>query len=84
MASDPNPPKSTLQLSARPGEVLLRRRAVEARTGLGCTTIYGWMKSGKFPKSVSLGKTVVWPASVIDAWISEQIAKASDPDTPKD
>lgn len=74
MARDPNPRKSSAQLSVRPGEVLLRRRAVEARTGLGCTTIYGWMKSGRFPKSISLGKTVVWPASVIDAWIAEQIA----------
>ncbi|MBB5188920.1 prophage regulatory protein [Zhongshania antarctica] len=56
-------------------EALLRRKQIEARTGLARSTIYALMAEGKFPKPCRLvGRTVAWPASSIDKWIAERIA----------
>ncbi len=55
--------------------VILRRREVEARTGLGCSTIYDGVKAGTFPAPVQLGpKSVGWVESEINAWLSARIA----------
>lgn len=56
-------------------EALLRRKQVEARTGLTRSTIYALMAEGKFPKPVPLvGRTVAWTESSIDKWIAERIS----------
>ncbi|AKH67715.1 transcriptional regulator, AlpA family [Spongiibacter sp. IMCC21906] len=56
-------------------EALLRRKQVEARTGLTRSTIYALMAESKFPKPVPLvGRTVAWTQSSIDKWIAERIA----------
>lgn len=56
-------------------EVLLRRKQVEASTGLTRSTIYALMAEGKFPKPVPLvGRTVAWTSSSIDKWIAGRIA----------
>lgn len=58
---------------------ILRRKQVEARTGLARSTIYQYMKDGVFPKAVQLGpRAVGWVESDISAWISQRIA-AVDP-----
>ncbi|MEN8260866.1 MAG: AlpA family transcriptional regulator [Pseudomonadota bacterium] len=55
----------------------LRRRQVEARTGLSRSTIYERIKAGTFPSPVSLGaKAVGWIESEIDAWACAQVRKA--------
>ena len=54
--------------------VILRRREVEARTGLGCSTIYDAIKAGKFPAPIQLGpKSVGWVESEINAWLFARI-----------
>ncbi len=56
---------------------ILRRRQVEARTGLARSTIYDRIKAGTFPAPISLGeKAVGWIESEIDAWLNTQIAKS--------
>lgn len=58
-------------------ETLLRRKDVQARTGLSRSAIYALMSEGKFPKQISLtNRTVVWTSSSIDKWIAERIAAA--------
>lgn len=55
--------------------VILRRREVEARTGLGCSTIYDAIKAGTFPAPVQLGpKSVGWVESEINAWLAARVA----------
>jgi len=55
--------------------VILRRREVEARTGLGCSTIYDGIKAGTFPAPIQLGpKSVGWIQSEIDAWLATRVA----------
>lgn len=56
---------------------ILRRKQVEARTGLSRSTIYLRIARGEFPAPVSLGARIVgWPSDAIDAWIAERIAQS--------
>lgn len=55
--------------------VILRRRTVEARTGLSRSTIYLRMAQGTFPKSIPLGpRAIGWLESEIEAWLQAQVA----------
>ena len=48
---------------------LLRLPEVMERTGLGKSTIYAWMKIGKFPKNIKLAtKIAVWNEAEIEKW----------------
>ncbi len=56
---------------------VLRRRQVEARTGLPRSSLYVLIAEGRFPAPIHLTtKTVGWLEHEIDAWIAER-AKAS-------
>ncbi|MDR1647773.1 MAG: AlpA family phage regulatory protein [Zoogloeaceae bacterium] len=59
---------------------ILRRRQVEVRTGLSCSSIYDklnpkcrWYDS-TFPRPINLGpRAVGWLSGEIDAWIKSRI-----------
>ncbi len=54
---------------------ILRRPAVEARTGLSRSTIYAMMAEGTFPKPVRLGKRAVgWTESTISEWLESRVS----------
>ena len=54
-------------------ERILRRREVEARTGLSRSTLYAQMAEGAFPKPVRLGKRAVgWTESTISEWLESR------------
>ena len=65
---------------------ILRRKQVEARTGLSRSTIYAKLRRNPkrpsdydptFPVPVSIGaKAVGWIGSELDAWLSAQIQKS--------
>lgn len=56
---------------------ILRRKQVEARTGLARSTIYERIKAGTFPAPISLGeKAVGWIEAEVDAWLQSQICKS--------
>ena len=53
---------------------ILRRKQVEARTGLSRSTIYDRIKAGTFPAPISLGeKAVGWIESEVDAWLTARM-----------
>ena len=55
---------------------LLRRRDVEALTGLRCSTLYDLMAAGRFPKPVSIGpRAVAWVDTEIAEWQEARIAE---------
>ncbi|PWE33435.1 DNA-binding protein [Maritimibacter sp. 55A14] len=57
----------------------LRRRDVEALTGLSRSTIYDMMDRNEFPRPVRIGRrAVAWPQSAVDAWL------AARPETSRD
>jgi len=54
---------------------ILRRKQVQARIGLGRSTIYTKVAAGEFPAPVKLGgRAVGWLASEVEAWIAAQVA----------
>lgn len=54
---------------------ILRRKQVEARTGLSRSTIYDGVNAGTFPKPINLGRqSVGWVEAEIEQWIRERIA----------
>jgi len=65
---------------------ILRRKQVEARTGLSRSTIYARLRQNSkrpgeydptFPKPISIGaKAVGWIESELDAWLTAQIEKS--------
>lgn len=57
----------------QPRLMVLRRRQVEARTGLGRSSIYALIADGQFPAPIRLStNTVGWLEHEIDAWIAER------------
>ena len=63
--------------TSSPAPSILRRKQVEARTGLARSTMYDRIKAGTFPAPVSLGaKAVGWIESEIDAWLNARIQES--------
>jgi prophage regulatory protein len=59
------------------GLSILRRKQVEARTGLARSTIYDHIKAGTFPRSIPLGaRAVGWLESDVSNWIAERVQLA--------
>ncbi|WP_022851530.1 AlpA family phage regulatory protein [Limisalsivibrio acetivorans] len=53
---------------------LLRRKQVEAITGLSRSSIYAKMEKGTFPKSIKLStRSVGWLESEVIEWIDQRI-----------
>ena len=60
--------------ASQPRHPILRRRQVEARTGLSRSTIYARIQAGTFPAPVSLGpRAVGWIENDVQRWLSDRI-----------
>jgi prophage regulatory protein len=57
---------------------LLRRKEVESITGRSCSSIYGDIASGKFPKPVTVGDkhSVRWVEAEVVEWVESQIKRS--------
>ena len=52
---------------------MLTRQQVEARCGIGRTTIYRLMRTGEFPAPLRIGpRAVRWPEAEIVAWLASR------------
>ena len=52
---------------------LLSVKDLKTLLGLGESTIWQWVRKGKFPKPIKLSKTLSrWKQSKVEAWINEQ------------
>ena len=59
---------------------ILRRKQVEARTGLSRSTIYERIRAGTFPSPVSLGaKAVGWVEDEISVWLAQLVSASRKP-----
>jgi len=53
---------------------ILRRKQVQARTGLARSTMYQQIQDGTFPRPIPLGpRAVGWLESDISDWIAERV-----------
>jgi len=65
---------NTLQNQNDGGITLIRIAGVLGRTGIKRSTLWQWVKLGKFPKPYKLGlKAIAWSSSDIDTWIASKI-----------
>lgn len=57
---------------------ILRRKQVEARTGLSRSTIYARISEGSFPRPIELGggRAVGWIESEINEWLHARIKQS--------
>ncbi|MEH3116677.1 MAG: AlpA family phage regulatory protein [Methylorubrum populi] len=56
----------------RQPERIIRRKTVEARTGLSRSTIYRKMKEGTFPAKLKISSNGAgWHESDIDRWVAD-------------
>ena len=56
------------------GLTILRRKQVQARTGLARSTIYLHIKNGTFPRPAALGtRAVGWLESEVSDWTAERV-----------
>ena len=68
------------------GITILRRKELEARTGLPCSTIYAKLRKNPrrpsdydptFPTPIKIsGRSIGWIEAEVDGWIQEQIKKS--------
>lgn len=55
---------------------LIRRKEVQAATGLGASSIYALVAQGKFPAPLNLSeRRVAWVEAEVHAWIAERMAQ---------
>lgn len=67
-----------MSISTNLHEALLRRKQVEARTGLARSTLYKLVSCGDFPAPLSLtGRAVAWRSTEVDRWIAQRIAAST-------
>lgn len=53
---------------------IIRLPDVKARTGLSRSSIYSFIKAGKFPQHISIGaRAVGWVSTEIDEWIAARV-----------
>lgn len=53
---------------------IITLQRVTEKTTLERSTLYAYMKAGKFPASVALGpRRIGWVESEVDAWIKSQV-----------
>ena len=54
-------------------DTILRLKQVKKITGLGRSTIYLYMKSGRFPKQRRIGERAVgWMSGEVFRWVAER------------
>ncbi len=57
--------------------VILRRPAVQSRTGLSRSTIYLRVAQGTFPRPIPLGpRAVGWLEHEVEAWLQQQVCQS--------
>jgi prophage regulatory protein len=55
-------------------KLILRRREVEAATGVRTSRLYELVAAGLFPRPINLsGRAVGWVASEVAAWVAERV-----------
>lgn len=60
-------------------ETFIRRKALEAKLGLSCSTIYAMMAADKFPRPIKIGRRAVgWRNTDIQAWVISKVDAANE------
>ena len=53
---------------------IIRRKQLETRIGLACSTIYAMMARGDFPRPIKIGRRAVgWRSEYVERWLKSRI-----------
>lgn len=53
---------------------IIRRKQLETRVGLACSTIYAMMARGDFPRPIKIGRRAVgWRSEDVERWLKSRI-----------
>ena len=53
---------------------IIRRKQLETRIGLACSTIYAMMARGDFPRPIKIGRWAVgWRSEDVERWLKSRI-----------
>lgn len=53
---------------------IIRRKQLETRIGLACSTIYAMMARGDFPRPIKIGRRAVgWRSEDVERWLKSRI-----------
>ena len=53
---------------------IIRRKELETRIGLACSTIYAMMARGDFPRPIKIGRRAVgWRSEDVERWLKSRI-----------
>ncbi len=67
--------QSNNQATPKPAAFYRLPKVREICGGVAPSTIWAWVRRGKFPKPIKLGaNTTVWNATDIEAWVQSRIA----------
>lgn len=65
-------PTTEVNSLTRPGRRIMRRKEVAAELQICRTTLWRWIKEGKFPQPRAYGpNTMGWPEAVVDEWFEK-------------
>lgn len=77
LRSTNNEEQIKMSSAVQPQLSILRRKQVQARTGLSRSTIHLYVKAEQFPKPVALGSRAVgWIESEVSDWIAARMQRA--------
>jgi prophage regulatory protein len=62
-----------MQHASASAERLIRLPSVLERVGVSRSTLWSWVREGRFPPPVRLGlRAVAWKSTSVDRWIEER------------
>lgn len=64
-----------MQMETHSLDQFMRLDAIKATVGAATSTIYKWIKEGRFPRPIKVGNVSVWSAREIADWQAAQIAE---------
>lgn len=64
----PPPPPDESLTAIEPDRLLLTARELRKAIGVSTTTLWRWVRDGKFPPQVRIGSLVRWRRSEVGAW----------------
>ena len=67
-AAQAEPDKAAATAATNPARFINKKQML-ARVGASYSSIWQWMREGKFPRSRELGGKAAWLESEIEAWI---------------
>ena len=69
--------QSNIQETPKPTAFYRLPKVREIAGGVSPSTIWGWVKTGQFPKPIKLSaNTTAWPAADVEAWALARIAES--------